>query len=200
MTEMHPTKKILVETAIRLLSLEPPVDVTIELILTESNISRGSLYHHFEDFDELIEVAHVERYTAYVDTSIALLTKVMRSAKSRDQLVSQVREVTILTQGRKLRSNRFNRIQTLALASKSPRMEKALAIEQDRLTATIADLYREVLEKGWGNEKLSPSVIGVMIQAYSLGKVVDDFSPQPMNPEDWHELINQILEEIFFPA
>jgi AcrR family transcriptional regulator len=197
---MHPTKKILVDTAIRLLDIEPALEVTIDLVLTESNISRGSLYHHFEDFNELIEVAHVQRYSAYVDSSIALLTKVLRHATSRNQMIEKVREVTIITQSADLRSNRFKRVQTLALASKSPRMARSLALEQNRLTATIADLYREVVEKGWGNQALSPNVIGVMIQAYSLGKVVDDFSLNPMNSAQWNELINYILEEVFFPA
>jgi len=39
-----------------------------------------------------------------------------------------------------------------------------------------------------------------LIQAYSLGKVVDDFTPHKVDLEKWIELINAILATVLFPA
>lgn len=196
----HPTKQALVDTAIELLNQEPPIEVTIDEVLERSNISRGSLYHHFEDFDELLECAHIARYSAYVDLSIAALTQVLKGAHSRDELVRDVRKVTNQTQSPDAKENRLKRVQTLGFAASSARMARALSKEQDRLTSTIADLYREVVEKGWGNEDFSPDIVAVFIQAYTLGKVVDDFAAIPMDPKGWSKLIDLILETLIFPT
>ena len=53
----HPTKSKLVETATRLLKTHKPSEISVDLVLSESKISKGSLYHHFADLDELIETA-----------------------------------------------------------------------------------------------------------------------------------------------
>ena len=79
-------------------------------------------------------------------------------------------------------------------------MQAILGVEQERLTEMIADLYREVLKKGWGNPSLDPRSIAVLIQAYSLGKVVDDVTDTHMDGEKWDHLINTILETVLFPA
>ena len=50
----HPTKSKLVETATRLLKTHKPSEISVDLVLSESKISKGSLYHHFADLDELI--------------------------------------------------------------------------------------------------------------------------------------------------
>ena len=52
----HPTKAALVTTMVRLLDERDLEDITTELVLHESGISRSSLYHHFGDLGELTEV------------------------------------------------------------------------------------------------------------------------------------------------
>ena len=59
MDSLHPTKRALVVTVLEELKSKKPSDLTSELILEKSGISKGSLYHHFEDFDDLIETAEV---------------------------------------------------------------------------------------------------------------------------------------------
>ena len=97
MDSLHPTKRALIETVLELLKSVKPNELTSESVLEKSGISKGSLYHHFEDFDDLIETAEVIRYAAYVDQSIHLLTKVFQLAKNRDQMVVELKKVTRFT-------------------------------------------------------------------------------------------------------
>ena len=83
----HPTKEKLIETTARLLRSKPRAELSSELILSESGISKGSLYHHFEDLDHLIEQAMLKRYTDWVDVSISSMTDLVTRAKSREDLV-----------------------------------------------------------------------------------------------------------------
>jgi AcrR family transcriptional regulator len=200
MSGKHPTREALIATVVSLMDSQPIESLTSELVLEKSKISRGSMYHHFQDFSELIEEAQVRRYASYVDQSIVLLSSIVHDVKNREELVEQVRRVTVITQSDGVRENRLERLVALGSAVRSPRMKAILGVEQERLTEMIADLYREVLNKGWGNPSLDPRTIGVLIQAYTLGKVVDDVTVAQMDGDKWVHLINTILETVLFPA
>ena len=54
---VHPTKQLLIKTALELMETKLPTEIAVDEILTNSGISKGSLYHHFEDLAELLETA-----------------------------------------------------------------------------------------------------------------------------------------------
>ena len=55
----HPTKSSLIECAADLLDKYRFDEITVEMILDRSSISKGSLYHHFEDIYHLLEAAMI---------------------------------------------------------------------------------------------------------------------------------------------
>ena len=75
----------------------------------------------------------------------------------------------------------------------------SLGREQERLTEALADLFREAKERGWGNPNIEPRTAAVLVQAYTLGKIVDDFTEEHLNHEDWIKLIDDLVEKVIFP-
>ncbi|MFZ9750906.1 MAG: TetR/AcrR family transcriptional regulator, partial [Candidatus Nanopelagicales bacterium] len=67
LTPPHPTRQKLIETTVSLLDTLRPAEITVEMILQQSGISKGSLYHHFEDVEELFEAAEISRFILSVD-------------------------------------------------------------------------------------------------------------------------------------
>ena len=193
----HPTKEKLIETTARLLRSKSRAELSSELILSESGISKGSLYHHFEDLDHLIEQAMLKRYTDWVDVSISSMTDLVTRAKSREDLVQILISTTKRTQDPAAKSERIHRAEVLAMAAASPRFATFLSQAQQRLTDSLTDLIREVQEIGFFNKELDPHVMAVFIQAYTLGKVVDDFSDDRMDAENWNSLINTVILKVF---
>ena len=63
---MHPTKAVLVRTVVQLLDTQLPTEIHADDVLEISGISKGSLYHHFEDLGELVETAQVLRYSKWI--------------------------------------------------------------------------------------------------------------------------------------
>ena len=53
----HPTKSSLIHCAADLLDKYRFDEITVEMVLDRSGVSKGSLYHHFEDLDELMDIA-----------------------------------------------------------------------------------------------------------------------------------------------
>jgi len=193
---LHPTKRALITTVLEQLKTLKPSELTSELVLEKSGISKGSLYHHFEDFDDLIETAQVIRYAAYVDQSIHLLTKVFQTANSRDQMITELKKITRFTQSPDLMPQRMDRITSISLANNNPRMLKKMNAEQDRLNGAISDVFREAAERGWVSKEIDMHAGALFIQAYTLGIVLNDVSGKKLEPKAWNELIDLFLEKI----
>ena len=198
MEHLHPTKRALLQTVVNLLESNTPEQINSDQVLEISGVSKGSLYHHYQDFPDLMESALVYRFGKFVDVSVDSLTKVISASKTKEELIEGLKQVTRATQTKELQETRFNRVRILALAVNNDRMKLRLGVEQERLTEALADLFRESIERGWGDPALDPRTIAVMVQSYTMGKIVDDITPIHMDPEKWHHLVDQILERVFF--
>lgn len=193
----HPTRAMFVELAVAELEDHLPEEVTIGPILAASGLTKGAFYHHFTDLADLVEAALVVRFTRYVDESIAALTAVAESVNSREEVLAAMAAITAQTQDPGRKSIRFARAHVLSLASRNQRLADALAAEQLRMTEALADLISTAQERGWFNKDVDPKAGAVLIQAYTLGRIVDDITTQPVDPAAWEQLIGRIIHLVF---
>jgi AcrR family transcriptional regulator len=195
---IHPTKEKLIATMVALLDDQSLSSIQVDDVLRESNISKGSLYHHFENFDDLVEVTLIARFAAGVDLSIELVAGAVNGAKSAKELVEKIIEVTTFTQGRERAKFRMERARVIGLSVNSPKLLNALEREQDRLTTAMADLVREGQEKGWVSKAFDAKTIAVYLQAYTLGRVVDDVASKDnkIDPQDWSNVVVAALKAL----
>lgn len=196
-TRVHPTKALLISTTVKLLDTKLPNEIAVDEILETSGISKGSLYHHFEDLSELLEVAQVERYAAWVDRSVEALVGMLAKVKTREDIVAGLKLVTRFTQDTKYSKTRFQRARAIASAEHNPRFRKLLADEQKRLTDALIDLINEARNKGLYASDFDAHAGAVLVQAYTLGMIVDDFVDEQMDPEAWYALIDKVVDKVF---
>ena len=194
---MHPTKALLIATTVTLLDTKLPNEIAVDEILEASGISKGSLYHHFEDLGELLEIAQVERYAAWVDRSVDALVQMISTVKTREDLVHGLKVITRFTQDPKYSHTRFQRARAIASAEHNPRFKKRLAEEQMRLTEALIDLINEARNKGLYASDFDAHAGAVLVQAYTLGMIVDDFVENQMDPEAWYSLIDKVVDRVF---
>ena len=197
LSDMHPTKKVLVETLDRLLNHRQPGDISVEEVLEESGVSKGSLYHHFDDYSELVETAYVYRYTLWIDASIEFLGKRVVPSRTKDELRQALFELTQLTQSDKRKGARAERAQALAECFHNDRLAKQMGEATQRLTDAIADVTTEVKNKGLFRESVSSLTLATFIQAYTLGKIVNDYNPEGVSEDEWNAFIMEIVDRTF---
>jgi hypothetical protein len=123
----------------------------------------------------------------------------LAAAKTREELLIGLKKVTRLTQNPEYATTRYSRARAIASVEHSPRFQKALAAEQARLTDALIDLIEEARNKGLYARDFDARAGAVLVQAYTLGKMVDDFVDQPMDPEAWYSLIDKLVEKVFLP-
>jgi AcrR family transcriptional regulator len=194
----HPTREKLVATLVALMDERALYEIQVDDVLRESNISKGSLYHHFENFDDLTSAALISRFAAGVDISIQLVADAVNEAKTAEEFVAKIIEVTTVTQGSKRSKFRLERARVIGLSVNSPKLLRELEVEQDRLTQAMADIVREGQEKGWVSKTFDPKTIAVFMQAYTLGRVIDDVasSDQRIEQQDWNDVVNAALKSL----
>ena len=194
---LHPTGVELVKACDRLLDIKRPDQINTEEIFSESGISKGSLYHHFVDLPDLIETTLIYRYSKWIDLSIQAMSSLLSSAKSAKALKEALFQITFATQKDSLKNVRIERARIFAEAQQNSRLSEKLIAETERMTTSIEDLVREVIDRKLFKPGLNARAIAVFIQSYTLGLIVNDFTTNKVTFEDWTSLINQIIGELF---
>lgn len=193
---MHPTQVRLIETVSVMLDGAAPYEVLIESVLRESGVSRGSLYYHFGDFHALIEQTLILRFSRGVDETIEMMGHIASTATSQDEFWKRMHDVTVYSQSTELAPRRAERARVIGMAGSNDRFRKLLAAEQDRLTGEIIEMIQSVQAKGWVREGISPHAIALFIQAYTLGRALDDVSDHKVNPDEWVNLIRLVTSTL----
>jgi len=197
LSAFHPTKRLLVETTVGLLSTKKPHEILADEVLEISGVSKGSMYHHFEDLQELVETAQIYRYSQWIDASIEFLTKYVAKARTQEELRNALRILTEQTQADERKDARAERAQALAACLHNPRMAKQMGAETQRLTDAIADVTEEVKNKGLFRADVNAKVLATFIQAYTLGKLVNDYNPTGVHEGEWNDFIMNIVDHTF---
>jgi hypothetical protein len=82
------------------------------------------------------------------------------------------------------------------MARHSKKFADGLAIEQQRVTDVLADIAREMQERGWINKELDAVVVATFVQAYSLGFVLNDITSNPISIDQWSAFISAMLAKV----
>lgn len=186
-------REALIGACEHLLQLHPPSKITTGMLLKEANVARGTLYHHFKSASALVEHTLLASFSIHVDSNIRALKELVDTSQNRAEFAAGLRLVTRISQSADRRSTRFARNRLIAYSEISPALRKSLAREQERLTVALEDIINTAQNKGWVKAQVKARPVAVLIQAYTLGKIVDDVAATKMVDEDWNALIDDVV-------
>jgi AcrR family transcriptional regulator len=186
----HPTSAALHRAAVELLEQYDEDDVTVGMVLERAGASKGSLYHHYRDFDSLLDLAQATRFTAGVDRTISELGR----ARGRDALVGMLVRVAAGTTSAHADTVRAD---LLALAVRRPSLQLLLAPEQSRLTAAVASLVREGQSRCWVRADVDPYGLALLLEACAAGRVVGRAAA--VDDGGWQESLACLLRTVLLP-
>ncbi len=194
---MHPTKQVLIDTIVLLLDTKSADDISVDEVLQTSGVSKGSLYHHFEDYSDLVEDAMVVRYGQFVDRSMQLMRPLLDSATSKTDFIENLKIITQETQSDKNSKNRMERARLIGQAGANERLRKKVGVEQKRLNDDLYLLIQNAIDKGFFSKKLDAKAAALFIQAYSLGSILNEIAQNPLPKDQWNAHIHHVLAMAF---
>jgi AcrR family transcriptional regulator len=193
----HPTRQMLVAIAVDLLKEQGPVDFRIDDLLDRSGLTRGAVYHHFENVDDVIGSALIASYSEGVEATVRYIREVLASATTfeefRDGLFQANNNYVRNEDLRVLR-----RLRAFTLANSARRMSEPLAVEQKRLTDEYVAVIETAIGRGWIKKSIDPQSLAVFVQAYSFGVIIDDVSSTHLSADQWAAHIEDYFEACVF--
>jgi AcrR family transcriptional regulator len=166
------------------------------MVLERAGASKSSMYHFFEDFSDLLEETYVVRFGENVKESIAVIEKIVAKSTTKEEFFVALDRLTASTQARENASLRFKRARKLARSERHEKFRNSLGALQQQLTDSLTSAFEQAQEKGFLNKNFEARTGAVFIQAYTLGRIVDDITENHMNDADWEKLIGRIAREV----
>lgn len=174
---------------------DPPEEFQVEDILKASGISKGSLYHHFADSRDLIDQALVLSFTQGVDEHITLIEQVLGAVNSKHEAARAFRAITLESQQSVHRSRRTLRMSLIVRAETDNDLAAKLEAEQERMTSTLELQIIRMQDNGWLSRDFDARAGAVFIQAYTLGRRLDQLSEDTVSENAWNTLIFRVIEQ-----
>lgn len=196
---IHPTRDLIVATAATIMKEKGVGALHIDDILEQTDLSRGALYHHFKNVDEIIESALLFTYAESINANIESVHNVLASAKTADEFREGVFAANVAyAHNQQLREVRKLRAHAMATTATAEALQEALAREQQRLTNEYINVISEAQKNGWVRASLDPLALATFIQAYSFGFIVDDVSESHVNTDKWIAIIEEFYNACVF--
>lgn len=192
-TAPHPTRVALLDVTKRLIAEHGTDGFTVEMVLSESGISRGSLYHHFEDFPDLVESALIEVNRSYVDSSIELTARAIEAANSKEEFLAAIAMVTQALHSEERFKARIDRVRMIALCADSPSFREKFGEAQAELVENLADVIRMAQGKGWARADFDPRALATFMSAYTVGVTLNDVSADPISFDAWNVVVRDVV-------
>lgn len=195
--DLNETKQHLIQATSELMDEVSLEEISASMVLERAGASKSSMYHFFEDFSDLLEETFLVRFAASVKASDTAIKEIIEKSTTQDGFFKAIEAVTKSSQARENSAIRFQRARMLARSERHDRFRKSLGEIQEKLTNSLAEAFEMAQQKGFVNKEVEPRTGAVFIQAYTLGKVVDDITQSHMNDKDWEKLIGRVLREVF---
>ncbi|MEY3806586.1 MAG: hypothetical protein RIR69_1398 [Actinomycetota bacterium] len=195
---LHPNAQKLLDVAIDLLDTTPVEQVTLASVLERSGVSNGSLYHHFEDFQDLLEHAIVHRFTAGLNESHAAIARLL-DITNESEFREAVQKIVFTFHDQNRRPFRMARLETLGALTSRPRLAERIGRAQFESNMKQAGYFAELQQRGWLRSDLDAAAISTFMTATFLGRVVDDIASEQIEPSEWTRVSWEAFKAILFP-
>ena len=198
-TEEHPTRTLIAKATADVLKEKGPTGFHVDHVLERTGLTRGAVYHHFENVEDMIDSALLVTYTEGVDQNITFVKEVLGSATTFESFREGILRANLAyVTNERLRDVRKLRAHAMSTTATVDRMKAMLAATQQRLTDEYVAAITEAQKKGWVKRTVDPEALAVFIQAYSFGIIVDDVSEKHVDRDAWAGIIADFFERCVF--
>lgn len=196
MHNLHETKQHLIQATSELMDIHAIEDISAAMVLERAGASKSSMYHFFDDFNDLLEETYLLRFRESIGASITVIDKIIKSSNTKEEFFLGLDRLTASTQARDKAALRFSRARMFGRSERQEKFKNSLGELQQQLTDSLTEAFELAQDKGFLNKKFEARTGAVFIQAYTLGRIVDDVTDNHMNDQDWEKLISRIAREV----
>jgi len=193
------TVDIVLKAVIRRLEDSGESQLTIDDILLETGVSKGSLYYHFGDREGLIYAARIAQYSSYLENDSEELRSGLLTCTTFDQFVENLLGLTILSMQKNDRKIRAMRLNAISSAYGRPDLWYALQEKQNQYTNAITEVFEYGQKMGWVRTDITAHALGIFVQGHALSRILVDLDHNELEAESWVKVMKLTFDVIFTP-
>ena len=193
------TVDLVLKAVIRRLEESGESHLTIDDILLETGVSKGSLYYHFGDREGLIYAARIAQYSSYLENDSEELRGGLLTCTTFDQFVENLLGLTILSMQKNDRKIRAMRLNAISSAYGRPDLWYALQEKQHQYTNAITEVFHYGQKMGWIRTDITAHALGVFVQGHALSRILVDLDHNELEAESWVKVMKLTFDVIFTP-
>ncbi|HNI34247.1 MAG TPA: TetR/AcrR family transcriptional regulator [Microthrixaceae bacterium] len=189
------TRARILATVIETLEQGGEQAVRIRDVAASVGIAVGAVYHHFDGREGLIAAARVAQFERVLGGDVEAIRDLVQRSATVDELRAGMHFLTRAAHSEARAPLRRLRAEVTGVARHSPTLAAALSETQDRRTSELADSVAVAQSAGLVRPELDPRSVATLLQAVTLGLVLNDINlAQPVDEESWFELIDYLYE------
>ena len=192
----HATHRALIDCGVELAREFGMYSFTVEQLLTRSGISKGSLYHHFEDFNDLVECVQVRIFTEYVALDISAIQRALDAATDREKFVNLISLITRTAMQPERSVSRIQRARIISATQGRERFAARIAHEQQLLNDQMTRVISVGQERGWVPSHFDAQALALFVQGYAFGLILNDVAEARVNPEELITVIDSVIANL----
>lgn len=163
--------------------------VRIQEISEKTNVSIGSIYHHFTDRNGLIREALVHLFSSHSRADIERVTNWIVNIHSTQDLSDNYEKMVQFLNQHFDNQSALERASILGTMVARPELRQALSEVQHELTNDLTEAMQVLQERGMLKRFISPRAAAVVMSGILFGKVIAELDTQPVSDEEWNRAI-----------
>jgi AcrR family transcriptional regulator len=192
----HATHRALIDCGVELAKEFGMYGFTVEQLLTKSGISKGSLYHHFEDFVDLVECVQVRIFTEYVELDISAIQRALDAATDRDKFVNLISLITRTALQPQRSTSRIQRARIISATQGRERFATRIGHEQKLLNDQMKRVISVGQERGWIPPHFDAQALALFVQGYAFGLILNDVTEERVGAEEMAVVIDSVIANL----
>jgi AcrR family transcriptional regulator len=192
----HATHRALIDSGVELAKEFGMYGFTVEQLLTKSGISKGSLYHHFEDFVDLVECVQVRIFAEYVELDISAIQRALDAATDRDKFVNLISLITRTALQPQRSTSRIQRARIISATQGRERFATRIGHEQKLLNDQMKRVISVGQERGWIPPHFDAHALALFVQGYAFGLILNDVTEERVGAEEMAVVIDSVIANL----
>ncbi|MFM9037306.1 MAG: TetR/AcrR family transcriptional regulator [Actinomycetota bacterium] len=185
------SRTLLIDAALEVIENEGVNALRLDGLAASVGVTKGSLYWHFKDRDDLIRAALQEQMRRLTESSMIAVSDALKQTRNPDEYFLRVQEILADPYNEAEVAQRWRRLELLVAARHDAELSSVMREIQVHGMTAYTQLMRDAQESGILRSDLDPAAVAVAINALAIGANViistmgDDAPPR----ESWFVLM-----------
>ena len=190
----HSTRRTLIDVTSWLMDQKPLLQITSDQVLQASGVSKGSMYHFFNDFDELLEITQAERFNHWANALIKFVSREFEKAHDRESFIAALEKVMSNNCCETLKISHSELSRTLGFALGNTRFSHNIIEIKEKIKFSILNILNESIERALPEfNEIKAENLALFIDTWIFGRIAGDFYRNPVNENEWLNLTKSLV-------